>query len=213
MQLPKKFINSVPSMESADLLIVMGTSLTVHPFASLAWMVADSCPRVLVNLERVGDFGSRPDDLILLGQCDDYVRKLCKELGWLEDLERLWEETKESVVTDSLDATKEEKAKVEESASKENAKKPATVIKTDDTLEEINKGLSHLAIDSVKEVKEEEKPKTDEAPSAGDLPTPSKEVAPTVHETKSSPAEVRSAKDSDTASSTLKDESPTERKQ
>jgi NAD+-dependent protein deacetylase SIR2 len=91
-------MNAVPSLESADLLIVIGTSLTVHPFASLAGMVEDSCPRVLINLDQVGDFGSRADDVILLGKCDEIVTELCKELGWKEELLRLWEQTEASVL-------------------------------------------------------------------------------------------------------------------
>lgn len=78
----------------------MGTSLTVHPFASLAGMVDSSCPRVLINLDHVGDFGSRSDDVVLLGRCDDLVKDLCKELGWEDELLRLWDETEASVVTD-----------------------------------------------------------------------------------------------------------------
>jgi len=97
--LPPEFIRAVPSMETADLLIVMGTSLTVHPFASLAGMVRESCPRVLINLDHVGDFGSRADDVILLGKCDEIVTELCKELGWEKQLSRLWEKTKASVLT------------------------------------------------------------------------------------------------------------------
>jgi len=89
-------------MRKADLLIVMGTSLTVHPFASLAGMVDHSCPRVLINLDHVGDFGSRTDDVVLLGKCDDIVRDLCKELGWEDELARLWAETEDSVITELL---------------------------------------------------------------------------------------------------------------
>lgn len=93
-QLPQKFISAIPSIVDADLLIIIGTSLTVHPFASLAGMAdRQSCPRVLINIERVGDLGSRRDDVVLLGKCDDVVRDLCKELGWSEELEKLWAET------------------------------------------------------------------------------------------------------------------------
>jgi len=100
--LPEIFIQSVPNMRKADLLIVMGTSLTVHPFASLAGMVDHSCPRVLINLDHVGDFGSRTDDVVLLGKCDDIIRDLCKELGWEDELARLWAETEDSVITELL---------------------------------------------------------------------------------------------------------------
>lgn len=40
---------------SADLLVVLGTSLTVQPFASLIHRVPTSCPRLLINLESVGE--------------------------------------------------------------------------------------------------------------------------------------------------------------
>lgn len=38
-----------------DLLIVLGTSLSVQPFASLIHRVPTTCPRVLINLEPVGE--------------------------------------------------------------------------------------------------------------------------------------------------------------
>ena len=73
----------------------MGTSLTVHPFASLTRLVPEGCPRVLINLDPAGEIGSRPDDVVLLGKSDDIVRDLCKELGqdWIDELETLWKET------------------------------------------------------------------------------------------------------------------------
>lgn len=78
----------------------MGTSLTVHPFASLADRAPATCPRILINLDRVGSFGSRADDVVLLGKCDEVVRNLCKELGWEDELVKLWSETEGSTETD-----------------------------------------------------------------------------------------------------------------
>lgn len=97
-QLPQLFHQSVPNLRNADLLFVIGTSLTVQPFASLASLVPEHCPRVLINLDLVGDFGSRPDDVVCLGKCDDIVRDLCKELGWADELEAAWKETEHSLV-------------------------------------------------------------------------------------------------------------------
>ncbi|KAK0487748.1 DHS-like NAD/FAD-binding domain-containing protein [Armillaria novae-zelandiae] len=91
--LPDKFIQAIPSVKMADLLLIIGTSLTVHPFASLAGLAEPLCPRVLVNLEKVGDLGRRPDDVLLLGKCDEVVKDLCRELGWEEELMNLWAET------------------------------------------------------------------------------------------------------------------------
>ena len=91
--LPGEFFASRGLIARADLCIVMGTSLTVQPFASLPGVVTENMPRALLNLERVGAMGSRSDDVLVLGDCDDGVRKLAKACGWLEDLERLWGET------------------------------------------------------------------------------------------------------------------------
>lgn len=75
----------------------MGTSLTVHPFASLTGYVPQDCPRVLINLDHVGGWGSRVNDVTVLKKCDEAVNELCKELGWEEDLHTLWEATAGSV--------------------------------------------------------------------------------------------------------------------
>ncbi|KAJ7451693.1 class I sirtuins SIR2 family protein [Mycena latifolia] len=91
--LPDEFIRAIPNVAKADLLIIMGTSLTVHPFAGLAERAGPSCPRVLINLEVVGSIGRRPNDVVLLGKCDAVVQKLCKELGWEKELLALWAKT------------------------------------------------------------------------------------------------------------------------
>jgi NAD+-dependent protein deacetylase SIR2 len=44
-------------------------------------------------MEKVGDIGHRPDDVVILGKCDEVVRRLCRELGWEEDLDSLWAAT------------------------------------------------------------------------------------------------------------------------
>ncbi|KAK3724407.1 Sir2 histone deacetylase Hst2 [Vermiconidia calcicola] len=92
-QLPADFFRNRSLPSEADLCIVMGTSLTVQPFASLPSMVKESTPRVLINKERVGGIGSGADDVLLLGDCDDGVRKLAKACGWLDELEALWART------------------------------------------------------------------------------------------------------------------------
>jgi NAD-dependent histone deacetylase SIR2 len=88
--LPAAFHQNTHVPGKADLVIVMGTSLTVHPFASLPQMASEGVPRVLINKEVVGDFGSRPDDVMILGDCDDGVRKLADALGWRDELESMW---------------------------------------------------------------------------------------------------------------------------
>ena len=92
-QLPEEFHRNRTLPASADLCIVLGTSLTVQPFASLPAMCSEGVPRLLINKDRVGDLGSRADDVLLLGDCDAGVRELASALGWLEELESLWAET------------------------------------------------------------------------------------------------------------------------
>ncbi|KAK2601093.1 hypothetical protein N8I77_010565 [Diaporthe amygdali] len=91
-QLPEQFHKNRHVPSYGDLVLVMGTSLTVQPFASLPEMAKDETPRVLFNLERVGSMGTRPDDVLVLGDCDSGVRKLANELGWGGELEAVWRE-------------------------------------------------------------------------------------------------------------------------
>lgn len=88
--LPEKFHQNRDLPSHADLAIIMGTSLSVQPFASLPGYCADGVPRLLLNAERVGGLGSRADDVLLLGDCDDGVRKLASALGWLAELEAIF---------------------------------------------------------------------------------------------------------------------------
>jgi len=92
-QLPSAFFDNRSLPAQADLAIVMGTSLSVHPFASLPQLCEDETPRLLINQEKVGDLGGRPDDVLLLEACDSGVRKLAEACGWLEELEALWATT------------------------------------------------------------------------------------------------------------------------
>lgn len=105
--LPERFWKSIPEdFEAADLLIVMGSSLMVQPFASLIDKPRDATPRILINKEIVGE--AHPDlkrmgyrkgfdfsddngsnDIALLGDCDEMIEHLCSQLGWSADLEDL----------------------------------------------------------------------------------------------------------------------------
>ncbi|OQN99196.1 NAD-dependent protein deacetylase hst2-1 [Cryoendolithus antarcticus] len=93
-QLPAAFFANRMLPVEADLVIVMGTSLTVQPFASLPQLAREDAVRVLINKEVVGGLGSRADDVVVLEDCDEGVRQLAKALGWLNDLEALWAETR-----------------------------------------------------------------------------------------------------------------------
>jgi len=82
-----------------DLLIVMGTSLQVHPFASLPDQVNLNVPRLLINKMAVGPFKefdllkkkSQSRDYVYLGNCDEGCLELAKALGLDKELMELYE--------------------------------------------------------------------------------------------------------------------------
>lgn len=104
--LPQKFNwLSTADMVTCDLLIVIGTSLTVQPFAGpcagplecvgLVHRVKENVPRMLINREPVGPFRFYQmdccfRDVVYLGDCDEGVKKLCDLIGWRSELEELY---------------------------------------------------------------------------------------------------------------------------
>ncbi|RZC40179.1 SIR2 domain containing protein [Asbolus verrucosus] len=98
--LPHKFYTSVETdFKKCDLLIILGSSLAVQPFASLIDRVPDGCPRLLINREKVGhksgimamlglggglDFDGKNNtrDVAWLGDCDEGCYLLAEKLGW-----------------------------------------------------------------------------------------------------------------------------------
>ncbi|KAM9812439.1 NAD-dependent protein deacetylase sirtuin-2 [Syngnathus typhle] len=105
--LPVRFFTSMKmDFPRCDLLIIMGTSLQVQPFASLISRVPKSCPRLLINMEKTGQgdpmlgllgFGGGMDfdsdkayrDVAHISTCDDGCMELANLLGWKADLEEL----------------------------------------------------------------------------------------------------------------------------
>uniref|UniRef100_A0A803TNI9 NAD-dependent protein deacetylase sirtuin-2 n=1 Tax=Anolis carolinensis TaxID=28377 RepID=A0A803TNI9_ANOCA len=105
--LPSRFFSLMQSdFQNVDLLIIMGTSLQVQPFASLVARVPTNTPRLLINKEKTGEsdpfmslmgFGCGMDfdsekayrDVAWLGDCDEGCYALAEFLGWKKELEDL----------------------------------------------------------------------------------------------------------------------------
>ena len=90
-----------------DLLIVAGTGLAVMPFCFTVDRVPENTPSVLVNLENTFGAGydfedtfGHPNRLFLQGKCDDTIIKLCKDVGWYDDLKKLIDKNKKVPVKD-----------------------------------------------------------------------------------------------------------------
>jgi len=116
--LPPRFHNLLKEdFQSCDLLIVMGTSLAVQPFASLISRVPEECPRLLINREKVGETSEmdmmlaklgitrgggngfvfdekrRYRDVFFEGDCDQGCWELATLLGWKTELQALVDKT------------------------------------------------------------------------------------------------------------------------
>ncbi|XP_046606279.1 NAD-dependent protein deacetylase Sirt2 [Neodiprion virginianus] len=115
--LPDRFHTLIDNdFKQADLLIIMGSSLVVQPFASLVDMVPPNCPRLLINKEKVGmqdrimrflglKQGLMFDptdtntgrDVAWLGECDTGCQLLADKLGWGEEMKVLIEKEQKNI--------------------------------------------------------------------------------------------------------------------
>ncbi|TRY85205.1 hypothetical protein DNTS_009250 [Danionella cerebrum] len=90
--LPQEYFQHTEDFPKADLLMIMGTSLKIEPFASLINTVKSSVPRLLLNRDVVGPFERRPlrrGDHVVLGDLSDSVQKLAEMLGWHTEIQDL----------------------------------------------------------------------------------------------------------------------------
>ncbi|XP_027264834.1 NAD-dependent protein deacetylase sirtuin-3, mitochondrial isoform X3 [Cricetulus griseus] len=89
--LPARFLLHVADFALADLLLILGTSLEVEPFASLSEAVQKSVPRLLINRDLVGSFAYSPrsTDVVQLGDVVQSVERLVDLLGWTQELQDL----------------------------------------------------------------------------------------------------------------------------
>ncbi|KAJ2514556.1 hypothetical protein H4217_005691 [Coemansia sp. RSA 1939] len=107
-ELPSRFYElREEDFASCDLLIVMGTSLLVTPFAPQIDEVKANVPRLLINREKAGELadpnlgfkfdrehlsGENADtrgphrDALILGDCDEACILLADRLGWKDEL-------------------------------------------------------------------------------------------------------------------------------
>ncbi|XP_056139119.1 NAD-dependent protein deacetylase sirtuin-2 [Lampris incognitus] len=138
--LPVRFFTSMKmDFPRCDLLIIMGTSLQVQPFAGLVGRVSKSCPRLLINMEKAGQadpllgmlgFGGGMDfdsdkayrDVAHISTCDDGCTALADLLGWKVELEEMVQ--REHARIDSQD----KKVEAKESKGAEGRASSASVV-------------------------------------------------------------------------------------
>ncbi|XP_078530055.1 NAD-dependent protein deacetylase sirtuin-3-like [Lissotriton helveticus] len=94
--LPKRFYEFSKDFGNADLLIIMGTSLAIEPFASMVNSVRPNVPRLLLNRHLVGPFKKKPlkiTDVAEVGELTDSTTKFAEALRWTTDIEELMKKT------------------------------------------------------------------------------------------------------------------------
>lgn len=154
--LPVAFTNGMRHTRNADLLFIMGTSLTVHPFASLADMV--DCPRVLLNLDPAGEIGEQPDDVLVLAKCDDAVRRIAAGMGWLDELEAEWAKTE--LRKPGADKKEDHDATLKKEVDKITADVDRALSQDDSEIGKLTAGLSKLEVGDKGGVLEIPRPKS-----------------------------------------------------
>ena len=64
----------------ADLVIIIGTSLTVFPFAFLAQVIPPTVPTVMIN--NTNNIPLKDNFLWLEGDIQENINKIAKDAGW-----------------------------------------------------------------------------------------------------------------------------------
>ncbi|KAG2219821.1 hypothetical protein INT45_006264 [Circinella minor] len=171
--LPNRFFENLDDFDEAELLIVIGTSLKVQPFASLIDSVADHVPRLLINKEMAGasnsassgfDFKWRHKrrDVAHMDDCDTGIEKLAELLGWQDELHEMFTKGNEKLkaqwtLQDLLQENKEE----EEGESVKKEEEDEEIIALAEDLEkrlEVNKEESSDQKEGKEKRKEEKQP-------------------------------------------------------
>ena len=91
--LPTRFFTlSENDFKNCKLLITIGTSLKVFPFAALTEYVPKNVPRFLINNEEAGTFNfhkEQTNDFFIPGDCQQSIDDLVEELGWKNEILKL----------------------------------------------------------------------------------------------------------------------------
>lgn len=91
--LPERFFNcSETDFINCKLMVIIGTSLLVNPFASIIDYVKPEVPRFLINNEVSGDFKFKEkgsNDYFIQGDCQEILKELAGQLGYDNDIKNV----------------------------------------------------------------------------------------------------------------------------
>lgn len=125
--LPRKFFSCIQQdLLTCDLLIIMGTSLTVAPFCSIPHLTSPETYRIYINRAAADvTFNGLPwddpenrVDVLFRGDADDGVSRIAELLGWTDELVQLKNSTDPTNRSSNESVTKSEREVASGASSK-----------------------------------------------------------------------------------------------
>ena len=86
--LPRRFFEKIQESKDTDLIIIMGTSLKVQPFASIPYLTNKDACKLVFNMEKVGEYGYDyldDDSVFIEGKTDKSVIKFLKDINMFDE--------------------------------------------------------------------------------------------------------------------------------
>ena len=86
--LPPRFFEKLEESKDVDLIIIMGTSLKVQPFASIPYLTNPKADIIVFNMESVGGFQFDKlfsNTLFIAGKTDENVIKFLKDVNMIDE--------------------------------------------------------------------------------------------------------------------------------
>ena len=94
--LPKRFYDCLNDIKDVDLIIIMGTSLKVYPFAAIPEFAGENTGIIVFNMEKVGNFNYNKiakDELFIKGKTDENILKFLEDTKLYEEFKKFIKET------------------------------------------------------------------------------------------------------------------------
>ena len=108
--IPKIFFEKLEECEDVDLIIIMGTSLKVQPFASIPYLAGTRCPIVVFNMEEVGEFKYNNlinDSIFIGGKTDKNIIQFLKDIDLYNEFDEFikkeYNEQLENIINKEID--------------------------------------------------------------------------------------------------------------
>ena len=89
--LPDRFYDKLDDCKDIDLIIIMGTSLKVQPFASIPIYTSKNTPIILFNMEEVGDYAYgklTTKSIFIQGKTDENIIKFLNDTNLINDFSK-----------------------------------------------------------------------------------------------------------------------------